>query len=100
MKQEQFSIGREKAIELYNSNWWEKCSPIRIAEMGLRTIELCLPFHILHKNVEKILNRPVYTHEFAKLENILSEFYDGEDWEESYNEIYRYVPGAKEIIEG
>ncbi len=100
MKTLQFSIGKEKAIKLYKNNWWIFCrNPRVIAEMGLRTAELCLPFDILQEKTEKALGRPVWTHEFASLENLLSEFYGDKEWK-SYEEVYQDIPGAAEIIEG
>ena len=35
---------------------------------------LCMPFPLFHKAVEEALGRPVYTHEFAGVENLRQEF--------------------------
>jgi hypothetical protein len=47
----------------------------RIVQVGLFTQELCLPFDVLHENIEKALGRPVWTHEFGmNFDGICREF--------------------------
>jgi hypothetical protein len=59
------SIGKENAIELYHSNWWEGLSYREIAGVQLFTTELCCPFDVFHEAVEKSLGR--LTKEFDDL---------------------------------
>jgi hypothetical protein len=59
------SIGKENAIELYESKWWEGLSHREIAGVQLFVTELCCPFDVFHEAVEKSLGRPVFTHEFG-----------------------------------
>ena len=74
------SIGKEKAIELYNSNWWEGLSHREIAEFQLFTAELSCPFDVFHEAVEKSLGRPVFTHEFGlNYDGICKEFLGEKD---------------------
>lgn len=72
---ETISIGREKAIELAETKWWEGKSAREIARHQLFTAELCCPFGVFHKAVEESLGRPVFTHEFgANWEGLCREF--------------------------
>ena len=65
MNNYQKSIGKDKAIEMANSKWWVGMNAKDIAKVGMFTQELCLPFDILHENLEKALGRAVFTHELG-----------------------------------
>lgn len=54
-----------KAIELYNSKFWEKMSYQERAEIQLKEPFLCMPFDVFHEAMEKTLERPIWTHEFS-----------------------------------
>lgn len=56
---------REEAIAMANSAWWVGKTPIEIVRFQINEELLCVPFSIFHEAVEKVLDRPVYTHEFA-----------------------------------
>lgn len=86
------SIGRDKAIELASTNWWELCSHREIAEFQLFTKELACPFAVFHEAVEKSLGRPVWTHEFGmNYESICKEFL-GEKDAPTMEEIIALIP--------
>jgi hypothetical protein len=94
------SIGKEKAIELYDSNWWEGLSYREIAEFQLFTTELCCPFDVFHEAVEKSLGRPVFTHEFGlNYQGICMEFL-GEKESPTMDEILNLIPQEKLIVIG
>lgn len=94
------SIGKENAIELYNSNWWEGLSYREIAGVQLFTAELCCPFDIFHEAVEKSLGRPVFTHEFGlNYQGICKEFL-GEKEPPTMEEIISLIPEQKRIVIG
>lgn len=77
MTMQRQSIGREKAIALAESNWWELCSTREAVEFQLFTEELCMPFRKFHELIEAVLGRPVYTHEFGlNYGGLVAEFYD------------------------
>lgn len=61
-------ITKEQAIKLAESKFWESMSYREIAEFQLNTECLCMPFEIFHEVIEKTLDRPVGTHEFASLD--------------------------------
>jgi hypothetical protein len=92
------SIGKEKAMQLYNTNWWEGLSYREIAEFQLFTTELCCPFDVFHEAVEKSLGRPVFTHEFGlNYQGICKEFL-GEKESPTMDEILNLIPQEKLII--
>ena len=92
------SIGKEKAIELYDSNWWKEKSYQEIAEFQLFTAELSCPFDVFHEAVEKSLGRPVFTHEFGlNYDGICKEFL-GEKEPPTMNEILHMIPQEKLIV--
>jgi hypothetical protein len=92
------SIGKEKAIQLYNTNWWEGLSYEEIAEFQLFTSELCCPFDVFHEAVEKSLGRPVFTHEFGlNYQGICNEFL-GEKESPTTDEILNLIPQEKLIV--
>ena len=92
------SIGKEKAIALYDTNWWEGKSHQEIAEFQLFTAELCCPFDVFQEAVEKSLGRPVFTHEFGlNYDGICKEFL-GEKEPPTMNEILNLIPEDKLIV--
>jgi hypothetical protein len=92
------SIGKENAIELYESNWWEGLSYQEIAEFQLFTTELCCPFDVFHEAVEKSLGRPVFTHEFGlNYGGICAEFL-GEKEPPTLEQIMSLIPKEKLIV--
>ena len=94
------SIGKEKAIQLYNSNWWEGLSYREIAEFQLFTTELCCPFDVFHEAVEKSLGRPVFTHEFGLNYQGISKESLGEKESPTMDEILDLIPQEKLIVIG
>ena len=92
------SIGKEKAIELYDSNWWEGLSHREIVEFQLFTTELCCPFDVFHEAVEKSLCRPVFAHEFGlNYDGICKEFL-GEKEAPTMNDILNLIPQENLIV--
>lgn len=68
------SIGKQKAIKYARSKKWKKLSNEEKVKIQLYTKELCMPFDIFHEAMEKVLDRPVFTHEFAFTGNLQAEF--------------------------
>lgn len=90
------SIGREAAIALADTKWWETKSPHEIVRFQLFTNELCMPFDKFHEAVENVLNRPVWTHEFAS-DRLRQEFL-GEQAAPTLNEIVSQIPEDKRML--
>ncbi len=93
------SIGREKAIELAETEWWKRpgVTPQQVFEFTMQTVELCCDFHAFHQAAEKALGRSVWTHEFAHLEGLWGE-YLGERKAPTMQEIIDMIPEAKRIL--
>ena len=92
------SIGKEKAIKLYETEWWKEKTYQEIAKFQLFTTELCCPFDVFHEAVEKSLDRPVFTHEFGlNYDGICKEFLGGKP-APSLTEILSLLPSDKTIV--
>ena len=92
------SIGKEKAIALANSGWWEGRTPREIAEFQLFTDEMTMPFGVFHESLEKTLGRPVCTHELVEdFDGIAMELL-GEKDAPTMEEIIGLIPEEKLII--
>lgn len=96
MKQQ--SIGREAAIALEATKWWEGKSAHEIASFQMATQELCMPFDEFHKAIEAALNRPVWTHEFGLNRDGLREELQGNKPAPSFQDILDLIPPEKRII--
>jgi len=59
------SIGKEAAVRLADTKFWEGQSDLDVASFQLFVAELCMPFSVFHGAVERALGRPVFKHEFA-----------------------------------
>lgn len=90
------SIGRDKAIRLYKSEWWKGLTAREIVAFQLFTEELCMPFGEFHGAAEKTLGRSVWTHEFAG-DDLVREFL-GEKSAPTMQEILELIPAEKRIV--
>lgn len=88
---------KEQAIKLYASRFWEDMTPREITKFQLFEPLLCMPFDVFHEAVEKTLNRPIWTHEFAYPERLRKELL-GELPPPSSEEIFNLIPQNKRII--
>lgn len=94
----QQSIGRDAAITLHDSKWWEGKTHREIAEFQMATQELCVPFSVFHEAMEKTLGRPVFTHEFGlNFDGLLGELM-GEKEPPSFEQIMAMIPQDKLIL--
>lgn len=87
----------EQAIALGKSEFYKNMSAEQIVKFQLFQDKLCMPFNIFHSAVEKTLQRPVYTHEFAYVENLRKEFL-GEVKPPTFEEIVDLIPKDKQIL--
>ena len=95
MHSHQQSIGRPRAIALFESQWWLTRSTREIAKFQLFTKELCLPFSIFHRALEECLHRPIWIHEFGlNLEALVQEFLNERD-APTLAEILQLLPQGK-----
>lgn len=90
-------LTREQAIAFAESECYEDWTPEQIVRFQLFQQKLCMPFSVFHEAIEKVLNRPVYTHEFAFMDNLVKEFL-GEKPAPTLEEIVELIPKEKRII--
>ena len=88
---------KEQAIELAKTGWWKTASPETIVSFQLFEERLCMDFPDFHEAVEKVLGRPVFTHEFVYSDNLKKEFL-GEKPAPSMEEIINLIPEANRIL--
>jgi len=74
MKQEIKQLTKEQAIKMYESEIWKDMSLEQIGKFQLFQDLLCVPFDKFHEAIEKLLNRPVWTHEFAFKDELIKEY--------------------------
>lgn len=85
-------ITREQAIELHDSGVWKEWTDEWVVEFQLFQTCLAIPFGRFHEAVEKVLGRPVFTHEFADPEALRAE-YRKEREPKTFAEILAMLPG-------
>jgi len=97
-KHKRQSIGRKKAIELYDSEFWLEMSDREKTEFQLFTDELCMPMDVFHKAIEAALGRPVFTHELGlNYDGLVDEFL-GKKPAPSFREVLELIPAEKRVI--
>ena len=98
VKHKPHSIGKDKAIALSESKWWEGKSHREIAEFQLFTAELACPFEVFHEAVEKSLGRPVFTHEFGMNYSGICDEFLGRREAPTLEQIINLIPEEKRVI--
>ncbi|WP_101910068.1 hypothetical protein [Marasmitruncus massiliensis] len=68
------STTKEEAIAKGESRWYEGKSPQEIVEFQLYEDRLCMPLELYREAVEKVLGRPVFTHEYKEPERLIAEY--------------------------
>jgi hypothetical protein len=89
---------KEKAIALAESGEWKDWTDDEIVKCQLFQEKLCMPFSRFHEAIEKVLGRPVYTHEFGLNYDGLVAEYLGERPAPTFDEIVSLIPKEKLII--
>lgn len=93
---------QEDAIRMADSSWWTELPIEEAARFQLFEERLCMPFSDFHGGVEKLLKRPVFTHEFAFADQPggLREEALGIAPARSFNDIMALIPADKRIVVG
>jgi hypothetical protein len=89
----------EQAVKIAKSEVWKEWTPEEIVKFQLFTDRLCMPFDVFQEAVETVLNRPVWTHEFACSQDLQKE-YLGEKEAPTFEEIIGMIPEEKRILVG
>jgi hypothetical protein len=89
---------KEEAIKMYDSNWWLNKTPKEIIDFQLYEEKLCIPFDKFQEAMEKVLNRGVWTHEFADQKALQDEYEGKRKYQGMAETIDRIIPKDKEVI--
>jgi len=90
-------MNRKEALAKSNTHWWEGKADKEIVDFQLYEERLCCPFDVYHGAIERVLGRPVFTHEFAD-SKALQEEYEGKREYDGIIPSIKRVAGDKPII--
>ena len=90
-------LTKEQAIAFAENKCYEDMTYRQVAEFQIEQDKLCMPFDVFHEAIEKVLGRPVFTHEFAFRDVIRKELY-GENEPPTLEEICALIPQEKLIL--
>jgi hypothetical protein len=89
-------LTREEAIEMFDSDKWKSMTDKELVELQLYQRKLCIPFDRFHEAITNVLDRPVYTHEFAWPEELQDEF-EGKKPKSPPEEVFGYIDPSSVI---
>ena len=87
-------VTKKEAIAIAGSKLYVDWSYDEKVKFQLFQKRLAMPFGVFHEAIEKVLKRPVYTHEFANTERLQNE-YLGELPAPTFDEIISMIPEEK-----
>ncbi len=90
-------LTKDQAIEMCQSNWWEGMPDRDVCVFQMHQRLLCLPFDIFIVIMERVLDRPIMTHEFINWEGMRRELM-GERPAPTPQEIIELIPIDKRIL--
>ena len=90
-------LTENQAIKLAESKELENWTDEQIVRFQLFQDRLCMDFGRFQLAMEKVLDRPVWTHEFADKEGLIKE-YLGVKEPPTFEEIMNLIPKDKRII--
>ena len=90
-------VDKDTAIRMAGSNWWDIMTDEQVVGFQLFQDRLCMPFGDFQSAVERVLGRPVWTHEFARPDGMRNEFL-GQRKAPSFEEILAIIPPEKRLI--
>lgn len=88
----------EQAIEFAKSKVYETWTYEQIVRFQLFQEKLCMDFSKFHEALEKVLDRPVFTHELGLNYNGIVEEYLGCREKPTFEEIVSLIPDGKRLI--
>lgn len=75
MEEKTTQVSKEQAIKLFREFNWGKVDDVSKFLFQISQDRLCMNFSDFHKATEKALGRSVWTHEFAKPNILIQEFF-------------------------
>ena len=88
---------KDEAIAFFNGDEWKDMSDYGIVALQLCQDKLCVPFSRFHEAIEKVLGRPVWTHEFAFSDSLVAEF-EGRTDKATFADVLNKIPKDKQIF--
>lgn len=58
-------MNREQARAYFESDAWKSLSDYELVRLQLNEERMCVPWPVFHSAIGRVLQRPVFTHEFA-----------------------------------
>jgi len=92
-------LTKEQAIAIAESGEWEEWTDEYIVSFQLFQQRLCMNFGRFHEAVKKVLDRPIWTHEFAYIENLQQEYRKEKETPDMV-EILNLIPAEKLLVIG
>jgi len=90
-------LTKEQAVAFYDSMIWKDWSHEEIVSLQLFQDLLCMDFSTFHESISKVLDRSVWTHEFAFRDNLIEEYLGCRD-KPSFQDIVNLIPEDKRLI--
>lgn len=90
-------LTREQALAFHDSKVWEQWSSEEIVKLQLFQDLLCVPFEVYHKAITEVLDRDVFTHEFAFPESLIQEYF-GTKPKPTLDDVLNLIPEEKRLI--
>lgn len=91
-------LTKEEAIRIYDTKEYENWNDREKVAAMLYGKLLCMPFDVFHAAIERVLDRPVFTHELGlNYEGIVKEF-EGTGKKPTIEEIINLIPEEKRIM--
>jgi len=90
-------LTKEQAIEFAQSGKWKDWPDKELVGFQLFQDRLCIDFSYFHAKIEKVLGRPVFTHEFISKDSLIKE-YLGDKPIPTFDEIMNLIPKDKRLI--
>lgn len=87
----EYQLTREEAVAFAEARGWENLEPSERGLLQLRQDRLCMDFSVFHEGITALLDRPVYTHEFADPDALWREYLSGETI--SFDDVLAKIPG-------
>ena len=93
-------LTKEQALAIAESGIWKSWTDEEVVSLQLFQNLLCVDWSRFHSAIEKVLARPVYTHEFAGREGQkrLQDEYLGKKPKATMDEILSLIPKDKLVV--
>lgn len=88
-------VSEEQAKAIYDSEIWKNWNAEEKAKFQLFQKRLCMPFGEFHSALEKVLDRLIWTHEFAFTLGGIYQEYFGLKEKPTMEEIINLIPEDK-----